>query len=71
MEAQEIEEKIEEMREDQGSRSTNLRIGLLIAALARCSLCWRPVANLLRPKPSTRMCGPPISGPSYKRKRLE
>ena len=35
MEAQEIGEKIEEMREGhEGSRSTNLRIGLLIAALA-------------------------------------
>jgi len=35
MEAQEIGEKIEEIREGhEGSRSTNLRIGLLIAALA-------------------------------------
>src|SRR3974377_1092720 len=35
MEAQEIGEKIEEIREGhEGSRSTNLRLGLLIAALA-------------------------------------
>ena len=35
MEALEVKEKIEEVAEGQeGSRSTNLRIGLLIAALA-------------------------------------
>jgi hypothetical protein len=69
MEALEVKEKLEEAAEGhEGSRSTNLRIGLLIAALAAL-LALLEVTSLLRPKPSTRICKPQISGPSSRRKQ--